>query len=129
MRILGIPGSLRRASYNRALLDGMHDILGEPAAATGHHCTCGGHDDPGDPAATAVVDGGELDVRTLVPAQRHRQIFAAFDALPAGGAFVLVNDHDPKPLRYQFAAEHPGGFTWDYLEAGPDVWRVRIGRP
>jgi len=41
---------------------------------------------------------------------------------------VLVNDHDPKPLRYQFQAEHPGEFTWDYLESGPEAWRVRIAR-
>jgi uncharacterized protein (DUF2249 family) len=45
-----------------------------------------------------------------------------------GGGFVLVNDHDPKPLYYQFAAEHPDQFTWDYLEQGPEIWRVRIGR-
>ncbi|MFC7728380.1 DUF2249 domain-containing protein [Actinomadura keratinilytica] len=68
-------------------------------------------------------------MRALAPAQRHEQIFAAFRALPPGGAFVLVNDHDPKPLSYQFAAEYPGLYTWDYLEAGPQVWRVRIGRP
>ena len=42
---------------------------------------------------------------------------------------MLVNDHDPKPLRYQFEAEHAGQFTWEYLESGPEVWRVRIGRP
>ncbi|MEZ5160013.1 MAG: DUF2249 domain-containing protein [Marmoricola sp.] len=41
----------------------------------------------------------------------------------------MVNDHDPKPLWYQFSAEYPDRFTWDYLESGPDVWRVRIGRP
>ena len=41
---------------------------------------------------------------------------------------MLVNDHDPKPLYYQFAAEHEGEFSWGYLEEGPDVWRVRIGR-
>ncbi|TDD85897.1 DUF2249 domain-containing protein [Actinomadura darangshiensis] len=111
-----------------ALVDGMHEILGQPAG--GHHCTCGGHDDPGTPGATAELsEDGELDVRTLVPAQRHQQIFAAFGALAAGTAFVLVNDHDPKPLYYQFAAEHPGEFTWDYAEPGPEVWRVRIGRP
>ena len=40
----------------------------------------------------------------------------------------MVNDHDPKPLYYQFAAEHKGEFTWDYLEQGPAVWRVRIGK-
>ena len=70
-----------------------------------------------------------LDVRALAPAQRHEQIFASYGALEPGSAFVLVNDHDPKPLRYQFEAEHPGEFTWDVLEAGPIVWRVRIGRP
>ena len=41
---------------------------------------------------------------------------------------MLVNDHDPLPLRYQFEAQYAGEFTWDYLEAGPTVWRVRIGR-
>ena len=52
----------------------------------------------------------------------------AFGALHPGTAFELRNDHDPKPLYYQFAAEMPGQFTWDYLEQGPEVWRVRIGR-
>ncbi|TDB97523.1 DUF2249 domain-containing protein [Actinomadura sp. 7K534] len=117
-----------------ALLAGMHEILGADAesprdGADGHHCTCGGHDDPGTPGAKAELDDGELDVRVLAPAQRHEQIFAAYRALDHGGAFILVNDHDPKPLYYQFAAEHPGDFTWDYLETGPEVWRVRIGRP
>ena len=41
---------------------------------------------------------------------------------------MLVNDHDPFPLRYQFEAERPGQFGWDYLEQGPQVWRVRISR-
>jgi hypothetical protein len=31
----------------------------------------------------------------------------------AGSAFVLVNDHDPKPLYYQLAAENAGEFSWD----------------
>ena len=70
-----------------------------------------------------------LDVRALAPAQRHEKIFATYGALGPGAAFVLVNDHDPKPLRYQFEAEHQGHFTWGVLEAGPTVWRVRIGRP
>lgn len=69
-----------------------------------------------------------VDVRTIAPAQRHPMIFGAFEALAAGESFVLVNDHDPKPLYYQFQAEYTGQFTWDYLERGPAVWRVRIGR-
>jgi uncharacterized protein (DUF2249 family) len=70
-----------------------------------------------------------LDVRSEVPARRHDLIFETYTGLTPGTAFVLVNDHDPKPLYYQFAAEHADHFTWDYLEQGPEVWRVRIGRP
>jgi uncharacterized protein (DUF2249 family) len=69
-----------------------------------------------------------LDVRTEIPRVRHELIFATFGTLEVGTAFVLVNDHDPKPLYYQLAAENAGQFTWEYLEEGPEVWRVRIGR-
>lgn len=71
----------------------------------------------------------QLDVRKEPPARRHELIFERYEALAAGEGFVLVNDHDPKPLEYQFAAERPNQFTWDYLEQGPEVWRVRIGKP
>ncbi|HET9163325.1 MAG TPA: DUF2249 domain-containing protein [Solirubrobacterales bacterium] len=71
----------------------------------------------------------DLDVRNEPPARRHKLIFQTYEALGAGEGFVLVNDHDPKPLRYQFEAERAGQFSWEYLEQGPAVWRVRIGRP
>ena len=71
----------------------------------------------------------QLDVRTQAPMHRHHLIFDSYERLSPGESFVLVNDHDPKPLYYQFEAEHPGRFTWAYLEEGPEVWRVRIGRP
>ena len=74
-------------------------------------------------------DGQVLDVRQEIPARRHELIFETYGALPPGEGFVLVNDHDPKPLYYQFAAEHSNQFEWNYLEPGPQVWRVRIGRP
>jgi uncharacterized protein (DUF2249 family) len=70
----------------------------------------------------------EVDVRSLVPAQRHRKIFELVNQLAVGGSFVLVNDHDPKPLYYQLEAEYPRQFSWTYLERGPEVWRVEIGR-
>ena len=55
-------------------------------------------------------------------------IFDTFAGLRPGEAFVLINDHDPRPLYYQFQAEHTGQLSWNYLEEGPEVWRVRIGR-
>jgi uncharacterized protein (DUF2249 family) len=69
-----------------------------------------------------------LDVRNVAPRERHTLIFDAFAGLAPGQAFVLINDHDPRPLYYQFQAEHPGEFSWEYLEQGPEDWRVRIGR-
>ena len=84
------------------------------------------HEEPAPPPG----DGSRVvDVRELPPPRRHPVIFEAFERLAPGQGFVLVNDHDPRPLYYQFAAEMPGRFTWDYLETGPDVWRVRIGKP
>lgn len=70
----------------------------------------------------------QLDVRSEPPARRHELIFDTYDSLSPGEGFVLVNDHDPKPLYYQFEAEHSGQFGWQYLEEGPEVWRVRIRR-
>ncbi len=74
------------------------------------------------------VDGQVLDVRTLIPRERHRLIFETYGGLKSGESFELVNDHDPKPLYYQFQAEHAGEVEWEYLEQGPQVWRVKIGR-
>ncbi len=70
-----------------------------------------------------------LDVRNVAPMYRHQQIFDTWQALKPGEAFELVNDHDPKPLYYQFQAEHAGEFTWNYKEQGPTAWRVEIGKP
>lgn len=78
--------------------------------------------------APASSDDYELEVRHLAPAQRHVLIIEQFHALEPGNGYVLVNDHDPKPLYYQFAAEYPGQFTWDPIDEGPEVWRVRIGK-
>jgi uncharacterized protein (DUF2249 family) len=70
----------------------------------------------------------QLDVRNIIPRERHPKIFEAFDGLGEGEAFELINDHDPKPLYYQFMHERPDQFNWDYKEQGPEVWRVAIGK-
>lgn len=70
----------------------------------------------------------QLDVRAIPPRRRHPEIFQIFDSLVADQGFVLVNDHDPKPLLYQFLNERPGRFDWSVLEAGPERFRVEIKR-
>ena len=67
-----------------------------------------------------------IDVRTIVPRERHPLIFNTFHELGPGEEFLLVNDHDPKPLYYQLMAERPGQIDWTYLEEGPETWQVRI---
>ncbi len=67
-----------------------------------------------------------LNVTLLEPQRKHPAIFERFDALPEGDALEIINDHDPKPLYYQMLGERGNVFTWEYLEEGPDWWRVRI---
>jgi uncharacterized protein (DUF2249 family) len=88
------------------VLDAMHETAPESAAETIR----------------------SLDVRQIPPPRRHELIFETFENLAPGAAFVLVNDHDPKPLFYQFKAEREGQFSWDYAEQGPTTWRVCIGK-
>lgn len=75
--------------------------------------------------STAATDT-EIDVRDIAPRERHPLVFSTFRALGLLKSMDIVNDHDPKPLYYQMQAEQPGEFTWEYLENGPEVWRVRI---
>ncbi len=67
-----------------------------------------------------------IDVRSLAPRERHPRIFATFDDMAAGDAILLINDHDPKPLFYQFQAERPGEVHWTPEEQGPERWVIRI---
>ncbi|GMR04947.1 MAG: hypothetical protein BMS9Abin23_0869 [Thermodesulfobacteriota bacterium] len=67
-----------------------------------------------------------LDVREMTPPERHPAIFKTFTDLGPGESFILVNDHDPKPLLYQFQNEHDGEFEWWPLEQGPEAWRISI---
>jgi uncharacterized protein (DUF2249 family) len=84
--------------------------------------------------AITLLDGGTLDVpemldvREIPHGRRHPRIFGAYARLADGQSFVLVNNHDPKPLRREFQATYPDRFRWDYLETGPDRWQVRITR-
>lgn len=60
------------------------------------------------------------------PHLKHKVIFETFDKLNPSEAMLLVNDHDPKPLRFQFESMHEGKFTWEYMEQGPETFQVRI---
>lgn len=67
-----------------------------------------------------------LNVTLLEPRQKHPTIFVRFDELNEGESLTIHNDHDPKPLYYQLLGERGNIFNWEYLEQGPEWWRVRI---
>jgi uncharacterized protein (DUF2249 family)/quercetin dioxygenase-like cupin family protein len=70
----------------------------------------------------------ELDLREVPRPQRHPLIFAKFDALVPGASLRLLNDHDPVPLNRQFEMTRPGQASWEYIERGPDLFRIQIRR-
>ncbi|MGZ8511370.1 MAG: iron-sulfur cluster repair di-iron protein [Chitinophagaceae bacterium] len=76
----------------------------------------------------AAAEENILDVTLLEPREKHPTIFARFDRLAEGESFTLHNDHDPKPLYYQLLGERGNIFAWEYLEQGPQWWKVRIAR-
>ncbi|MFC5179342.1 DUF2249 domain-containing protein [Nocardioides taihuensis] len=122
------------------LLGGMHELLGghdreahaddADAAATaaaaegtgcgsGHACSCGEQDAEGYP---------ELDARGIPHAIRHATIIGALDTVRPGSGLVLLAPHDPVPLLAQVGERWPDRFRVDYLERGPQVWRLVLVR-
>ncbi len=70
----------------------------------------------------------ELDVTKIEGRLKHATIFKMFEDLLEGQSFVIKNDHDPKPLYYTFQAERPREFNWEYLQQGPEWWKVKLGK-
>ncbi|MFE9023991.1 DUF2249 domain-containing protein [Streptomyces sp. NPDC007808] len=89
----------------------------EETGGCGGVCGCGGAEE---------VDEPELDVRDVPHAIRHATVFGALDAVPAGTAMVLIAHHDPLPLLAQIEQRNPGVFSVEYLERGPEAWRLRL---
>ena len=69
-----------------------------------------------------------IDVRKIQPSERHATIFDILQALKPRQSFMVISDHEPRPLHYQIQARFPDLFGWNYVQQGPDVWRVVISR-
>lgn len=69
-----------------------------------------------------------LDVRVMVPIDRHRTLLNMFKVLPVGESFIFINDHDPLPLFYEFRSIHGDVVGWEYLQRGGRDWKVMVTR-
>jgi len=77
---------------------------------------------------TLLAKENILNVTLIEPKLKHPTIFVRFDELIPGENLTIHNDHDPKPLYYQLLGERGNIFTWEYLEQGPELWRVKISK-
>jgi uncharacterized protein (DUF2249 family) len=78
------------------------------------------------PSENLIGPDQVMDVRPIPCSVKHGLIIQTWLDLPVGGHFILLNDHDPVPLYYQFSAQWPGAFTWEHLVKGPAEFRVKI---
>ncbi|MCL5774299.1 MAG: DUF2249 domain-containing protein [Firmicutes bacterium] len=69
-----------------------------------------------------------LDLREMHPIYRHDKIFEFWEKMTPGEVLQIINDHNPKPLHYQFEAEQKGKYEWGTVEEGPKDWIVNIKR-
>lgn len=67
-----------------------------------------------------------LDIRIYEKGHKKDIIFKAFEELTLGEIMELINDHDPHPLYQQFILNFPEHFDWEYLDQGPEIWRIAI---
>lgn len=120
------------------LLAGMHELIGGHAEESGTHGGCGadgcGCGCGGDGAQSAAVEppvltiDPRLDVRDIPHDRRHATVLAALGTVPPNGALVLIAPHAPRPLLAEVSARYPGQFDTEWLQAGPDVWQIRLRR-
>ncbi|NJC71950.1 DUF2249 domain-containing protein [Planosporangium thailandense] len=129
------------------LLAGMHDLLGAAHAPHRHApdapasvdqgggcgcggCGCGGGGDRAAGSAPVQPLGVDalLDVRQAPHNERHALVLSTVKSLAPGEAVVLVADHAPRPVLAQVDAHLPGQIETQWLQSGPELWRVRLER-
>lgn len=98
-------------------------ITSPETVATSGGCGCGGCGCGGAKNATP-----ELDARAIPPAVRHDAVLGALSGVGPGNGLIVVAPHDPKPLLQQISVAFKDAFAVEYLEQGPEAWRVELTR-
>lgn len=90
-----------------------------PVTESTHGHACGCHEEAGAP---------ELDARAIPHAIRHATIFGALSAIKPGGSLILIAPHNPLPLLAQIEDREQGAIAVEYLDEGPEAWRLKLTR-
>ncbi|MDS0524372.1 DUF2249 domain-containing protein [Clostridium sp. SHJSY1] len=67
-----------------------------------------------------------IDVRLYDVKDKYTTISENFTGLTTGETIEIINDNDLRVVHYQFLIELADKFEWQYIEEGPEVWRVAI---
>lgn len=67
-----------------------------------------------------------LDVREIPHLIRHGAVMGSLRQLQPGASFVLVAHHDPKPLLAQITDEFADTVAYEYVESGPEAWKIAM---
>ncbi len=86
------------------------------------------HRDAAEAEAAAWAEAPVLVVKSLPKPLRHGAVIGAFESLAPGATMIVVEPHDPTPLLDQIRDRFPGGVDMEYVERGPQEWRVRLIR-
>lgn len=71
------------------------------------------------------TSGKTLEI-SKISLPRKPVILSKFDSLKSGESMIIANESNPYILFYQLLEDRGNIFKWEYLEKGPDKWRVRI---
>lgn len=67
-----------------------------------------------------------IEAQKIPATTRHAFIIESFDNLEGGDSLVIINNHDPVPLLRFFQNSRTDLFEEEYLEKGPEVWRLKL---
>lgn len=69
-----------------------------------------------------------IEAQSIPGPERHEFILKSFANLNPEETLVVVNTHDPRPLIAQMSSTFGKLLQHDYIEQGPEVWKVRFTR-
>ncbi|MDN4481527.1 DUF2249 domain-containing protein [Demequina muriae] len=80
------------------------------------------------PVSASAAQPRDIDVRAIPHEHRHARVIGQVTSLVPGEVVVIAAPHAPERLLAEIDADVSGDFAFEYLQRGPEVWRVAISR-
>ncbi len=62
----------------------------------------------------------------LRPEDGARILCETLDSLQMGETIEIIDNHNPSLLYNQLQENRPNEFEWNYLEEGPNTWKIAV---